>query len=460
MVAQNVQNQGISALPSAYSGKVRNAVPGSTSFEELLQNTKSVTAGKAGDAGETQKTVASDTKKAETGAKGETVEGKAESRTEKKEKQPETVKTTDKVQTEDEKPETLKEVSDTELSERAAALVVQVLETVQELLDLTDEQIGSMLEELGMTEADLLNPDSLKAFYLNVKQVTDASALLTDASLLEGFQELNEAIEGLVEQSQIPRELLAEQLETPEFAEMLRNFKEDKAPVKEDAGFSKAEAAVVTVEETAKQPDSEKEVTLEFKAEGGAERTLEPSKTAKPEASETVQGEQFLQNLQEAVVQKVETVSEQVDIVAQVREIADQILERVRVIVSPETTSLEIQLTPEHLGKVGLTLSEQDGVLKARFFTENELAKQAIESNLVQFKETLNEQGLKVESIEVMVSEFSFDKNGQAEQSGQNGGQRSRHHFAAEETEEGIAKPDRLAEHFLAEGESTVNYMA
>ena len=42
-------------------------------------------------------------------------------------------------------------------------------------------------------------------------------------------------------------------------------------------------------------------------------------------------------------------------------------------------------LTPEELGRVNLTIVEQDGVMKASFVTENELAKEAIESNLVQF---------------------------------------------------------------------------
>lgn len=463
MVAQNVQTGGISAMSAVYSERAKKQVTEGANFEDLLKNTKSVTVGKPEEAtGDTKKPATSEAK-TESEPKNEALGNKAETKTEKKENQTETVKKPDEFQAEAEKTETVTEVSDTELLERTAAFVLQVAELVQELLGLTKEQFDSMLEQLGMTEADLLNPDMLTNFYLNVKQAPDASELLTDDSLLQGLKELGAAIEEMAEQSGFPKELLMQQIETPEFAEAIRSLKEGSYEAKnpEDAELPETEIDVTDVEGT-KQSGKPKEVTLEFKEESGMEKaSARTSETTEPKLPETaMQGEQFVQNLQEAVAQKAETVSGQTDIVALVREIADQLLERVRVVVSPETTSLEIQLTPEHLGKVGLTISEQDGVLKARFFTENELAKQAIESNLVQFKETLSEQGLRVESIEVMVSEFSFDKNGQAEQSGQGGEQKGRHHFAAEETEEGIAKPDRIAEHFLSEGESTVNYMA
>ena len=108
-----------------------------------------------------------------------------------------------------------------------------------------------------------------------------------------------------------------------------------------------------------------------------------------------------------------------------------------------------------------MKVTEQNGVLKATFTTENELAKEAIESNIVQFKETLNEQGLKVDSIEVMVGGFSFDKNGEAGQSGQEEKKNNHRSFMSEEELTGVKEDtDQLARHFMEGGESTVNYMA
>ena len=143
-----------------------------------------------------------------------------------------------------------------------------------------------------------------------------------------------------------------------------------------------------------------------------------------------------------------------------VREIADQILEKVKVSITAETTSLEITLTPEELGKVNLKVTDQDGMLKASFVTENELAKEAIESNLVQFKEMLNEQGLKVDSIEVMVGGFTFDKNGEAGQSAQEEKKNGNRRFFDESEQMQVEETDQLARHFMEGGESTVNYMA
>ena len=81
-------------------------------------------------------------------------------------------------------------------------------------------------------------------------------------------------------------------------------------------------------------------------------------------------------------------------------------------------------------------------------------------SNLVQFKEMLTEQGLKVDSIEVAVGNFEFNKNGQAE-TGQEEQKRGKRKFQTEDTvATGRIEEDQLAQHFMEGGESTVNYMA
>ena len=169
---------------------------------------------------------------------------------------------------------------------------------------------------------------------------------------------------------------------------------------------------------------------------------------------------QFVQNLQQTA-EKIGEVNGQKDMVQMIREIAEQILEKVKVSVTAETTSLEIVLTPEELGKVNLTITaEQDGSMTARFVTENELSKEAIESNLVQFKEMLQEQGLKVDTIEVTVGNFEFDKNNQAGESSQEEKKNGNRNFRTDEELGQVDETDQLAQHFMEGGESTVNYMA
>lgn len=96
--------------------------------------------------------------------------------------------------------------------------------------------------------------------------------------------------------------------------------------------------------------------------------------------------------------------------VHELREIAQQIVQQVKVMAKPGETTMELQLYPEHLGKVNLTLSSKDGILSAHFIVQNELAKEAVEGQLITLKETLAEQGIRVETIEVTVAGYTFDQ--------------------------------------------------
>ena len=72
---------------------------------------------------------------------------------------------------------------------------------------------------------------------------------------------------------------------------------------------------------------------------------------------------------------------------------------------------MEIQLNPEKLGKVNLSVVSKNGQMTASFVTESEMAKNALESQMQQLKDTLQNQGLKVDAIEVSVSDFKFEQS-------------------------------------------------
>ena len=99
-------------------------------------------------------------------------------------------------------------------------------------------------------------------------------------------------------------------------------------------------------------------------------------------------------------------------------------------------------------------------MMKAKFVTENELAREAIERNLVQFKEMLQEQGLKVDTIEVTVGNFEFDRNGQTGENSQEEQKNGNRKFVSDEEISRTEENDQLAKIFMEGGESTVNYMA
>ena len=72
---------------------------------------------------------------------------------------------------------------------------------------------------------------------------------------------------------------------------------------------------------------------------------------------------------------------------------------------------MEMQLNPENLGKLYLQLSAKDGIVSAHITAQNEVVKEALESQIVQFKENMNDAGIKVDAVEVTVGSHEFEKN-------------------------------------------------
>ena len=74
-------------------------------------------------------------------------------------------------------------------------------------------------------------------------------------------------------------------------------------------------------------------------------------------------------------------------------------------------SSIEMQLNPENLGKVILHIESKAGVITAQFTAQNATVKQAIESQMASLRANLEEQGVKVEKVEVEVSTRAFEHN-------------------------------------------------
>ncbi len=90
---------------------------------------------------------------------------------------------------------------------------------------------------------------------------------------------------------------------------------------------------------------------------------------------------------------------------AQVRDefnVAGQIVEQARLIRTATNTEMVINLKPEHLGQLTLRISvSQNGALNASFHSDNAQVRAIIENSLVQLKNDLANQGLKVENVQV-----------------------------------------------------------
>lgn len=85
------------------------------------------------------------------------------------------------------------------------------------------------------------------------------------------------------------------------------------------------------------------------------------------------------------------------------QQLFQQLVQKARVMVKEGLSELQIQLKPEYLGRLNLHLAVENGLITARFMAESLQVKQIIESSLNQLKQSLGEQGLQVDRLEVSV---------------------------------------------------------
>ena len=444
---QTQQIFGVSGGGMMYSAKTGSSKASESNFEQLIQMSQNTEAAQeqTSKPTEPQKESAADVTKAERPEKPAEVSAEKNDTTATAEEKPELTKAEGK-----------EEATDVEAAERMAGILNQVSEVIKDILGLSEEELNQFLEQLGVSDLALVQPETLQNLVLMANSEQDAVVLLTDARLLSTVNELVNQVEQILQEAGVTPEKLLDALQDPDFKTLV-----DEAVAKLENENNENDNESTSVENISAEVTEEKEATkVEIHTEG--KETDSSSKRQETADSTEVDNftQQFVQNLTNTA-EEISEITGQKNMVQMIREIADQMMEQIKVSVTSETTSLELVLTPEELGRVNLTVtSEQDGSMKASFVTENELAKEAIERNIIQFKEALQEQGLKVDTIEVTVGNFSFDKNNQTGDSSREGQKHGNRRFVTDEEIGQTEETDQLAKIFMDGGESTVNYMA
>jgi flagellar hook-length control protein FliK len=91
--------------------------------------------------------------------------------------------------------------------------------------------------------------------------------------------------------------------------------------------------------------------------------------------------------------------------------VVDQLVQKASLMIKENFSEMNIQLTPENLGKVDLKISIERGIVVAKFAAESQQVKELIESNLTNLKQQLTNQGLKVDQLSVTVGQQSFEQS-------------------------------------------------
>ena len=316
-----------------------------------------------------------------------------------------------------------------------------VTEVIREELHVSKEEIEAAMEELGLTFMDLLDAGNLANLVAKLSGSENTNQLLCSEVFTNILTEVNELGTALCEELQMTPEEL--ELIQQELAQMTVSTEE--APVEQtlvsetetvevvdadDTAMVKqtnlAENPADSVENTTEHPVVVEEVSMETSTEesfsgqmsDSEEDTKQVLQAVEPKAENVVSVDASVTGSIMEQLGSVETVQGLPSYVS-VADIMEQFVEQTRVLVSQEATKMEMQLNPEHLGKLYVEIIEQEGAVTAKIQTQNAIVKEALEMQIADLRQNLSQVGVKVDAVEVTIASHEFERNLEQDTNGQ-----------------------------------------
>ena len=329
-----------------------------------------------------------------------------------------------------------------DVSKSADDMKDELISTVAEDLNVSEDDLITAMENLGMVWTDLLNQQNLAdvAIELNVSAdstelllnsdfqnaLMDVNQILTDAAVNLGM-DVNEFTDIVAQMTlvepdeaaalnEVAGKALNSTVQTAEEAETADNgtVKADVV-TKADAGQTKDNTYVVN-ENAVKSVDDDMDA-----AGSSQDFTGNSDSDGKQADTEGNNGILFAQDTAANFMAELNADDVNADyrpyMSTDTTELINQIVDNIRLNVSQDTTSIEMQLNPENLGRVYVHLSAKEGTVNAQLTATNEVVKEALEAQIVTLKENLNQAGVKVDAVEITVSSHEFERNLEQDQS-------------------------------------------
>ena len=341
----------------------------------------------------------------------------------------------------------------------------EVQKEVKELLGVDDAQLEAAMKELGLTYQDLMDPVNLANLVMNLTGEEDQLGLLMNADFQELMQNVEVLSKNLLQELGMTPQEVAEvfaQLEqnaaqiteevpqqmqevTDTQADVLKVQQTDDVQITEQksqvTGLTETNAAATeSVESDGNVQNVEEPVSQEVRVEndqtasqqeGQQEEAPENSMTTEDDASllqqnDTTEKSIFTEHTFQQTVQTIRTdnitaaptTAVPQNVVFNTLDVLRQVSEFTRVMYQGDTTSMEMQLNPENLGKIYVQVTAKEGVVTAHLAVQNEIVKEALENQTIQLRENMNQQGIKVEAVEVTIASHEFERNLEQNQQG------------------------------------------
>lgn len=386
--------------------------------------------------------------------------------------------------------------TDAAIQETVEKAAGELVAGIVDVMQLPLEKVEEAMEVLGLTAVDLFDPENLKQLLLQLSETTDELALVTDAALYGNLQQLFTAVDETLGALQEELDLTPEELE--KLVADMSEAKEEPADVaqpdvqmpvdgepevsvegmKDYAVSVQKDGATVQIEVKVDDASGEKHVSEQVtqtakpetepvakKSDVGGEHQGQEN----PHAGEQSAGSALLQHLTRQSTEVEAPVEQPVYTQPEANQIMDQIVDYMKFNIKPETQELEMQLHPASLGTVHVQIAAKDGVITAQFAAQNETVKAVLETQMVQLKQQFEEQGLKVDSVEVTVANHSYgeqygggqDTADQGRESAKKNGTRriNLNDFGEEELDE-LEEAERVEVEMMQANGSTVDYTA
>ena len=373
------------------------------------------------------------------------------------------------------------EISDEDAS-KVEETVKKIADKIKKVLGISDKDLEEYMKMLGFSIADLMQPENMLKLVVAASGGSDAFSVLTDENMLASLKELTDFINGQMQNLKNQLGLSDEQLQKA-IADISDDFLlNDNSLInaQDSAGVNDTEAQNhVNGEEINGNPDSnsDDEQTLEQVID--SKLTVNSSKemssqdknasynssdskdgmSAKDIANQSV-GENA-ENMTQNITQTFETVFNSNNGNVNTVSIVRQVVNAINITTTQTVQSMEIQLTPENLGKVNLLVSVKDGIVTAQIVTQDEQVKRAIESQINTLKETFENQGIKVEAVEVTVQSNSFNNDsGFSEADKQNNSSKARRKINLDELDASFDEEDDEKQTLPVNENSSVEFIA
>lgn len=375
----------------------------------------------------------------------------------------------------------------------------KIADEVKDVLGIDDDTFANAMTALGLSPLDLLESSNLAKLVLFVNGSSDFTDLITDENMMNQLNELSdilgnlnwedltgmsksdflEEVEDFNAKSQTGSDVFKENApalaqETAvdaadsgntsenvsaeeESATNTNNVSTEKKSVQgettvntsDNSSDTKVEVSVTKSEESSSQQSSFSSQSEDDMSEVTHDQTISEDDVT-TDNQHTVRND-FIQNLNQAVNDTVQVAKPESVRMQQMVDIVNQVVERIKVSIGTESTSMEMQLNPEHLGKLLLNVSSKNGVMTAVFSVQSEEAKAALESQMYTLRENLELRELKVDAVEVNVSDFDFSHsdqqtmNGDQSKADNGNGRQMKFEFDDESSEEAVSNEEKEA---------------